>query len=202
MTTTKNATRYMSAADAYRATDGTVALHAGWLSNLSITQLIKLRDELDAIADYFERNPSRWTFGDYRREDQVCSVGLLRGNDRRAAGIKDFVRPRTVDRLVGRDFIITLNDERVAVRTYEQYVGADPLFRRMGPRNIVRVYRLIAEVLDDLILHRQLINEKMTSDHVLNKFSKRLEAAARKAEYNKLHPKHSKVSAKATAKVK
>jgi hypothetical protein len=182
-------TKYMTASEAYRQIIRCVDSHAGWLSVASDKTLVKLAIELDALADYFEAHPDRWTRGAYHEGSKVCSVGLLRGNSRKAAGITDFTRPASLDRMVGRDFIISMNDAHAPI-DWSNYVYGS--VRYMGPKNIVRTYRLVVSCVHQMIEARQAAKYagvRYRSNDVVALFTKRLEAAARKAEWNKLHPK-------------
>lgn len=177
-------TKYMTASEAYRKANDQVSFSAGWLSKANDKTIAKLAIELDALADYFEANPERWTKGAMRSGDKVCSVGLFRATMRKAAGINNFVRPAEVDRVVGTDFIISLNDSSIGA----DYHGA--YYRYMGPKNIVRTYRQVAAGLRQMIDARQAAKYagvSFRSNDVEALFAKRLEAAARKAEWNKVH---------------
>jgi hypothetical protein len=179
-------TKYMTAAQAYREIILGVKGYAGWLSMANDKTLVKLAIELNAIADYFEAHPDRWMYGDYREGNQVCSVGLLRARSRKAAGITDFTPPVEINRAVGGHFIISMNDACLPND------WRDP--RHMGPKNVVRTYRIVSSCVRQLIDARQAAKYAgvpFKSDDVVALFSKRLEAAARKAEWNKLHPKTS-----------
>jgi hypothetical protein len=186
-------TEYMTAAQAYRQAIHSVEVHAGWLSKATDKTLVKLTTELDAIADYFEAHPDRWTQGEFvdYADKTVCSVGLLQSASRKAAGITDFTRPAEIGRIVGSYFIISMNDAHPPI-DWNNYSGEPRQY--MGPKNVVRTYRIVSSCITQLIDARQAAKYAgvpFKSDDVLALFSKRLEAAARKAEWNKLHPKTS-----------
>lgn len=175
-------TKYMTASEAYRKANDHISYSAGWLSKSPDKTIAKLAIELDTLADYFEANPKRWTKGALRSGDKVCSVGLFRADMRKAAGINNFVRPAEVDRMVGTQFIIGLNDANA-------WDGGQHL-AWMGPKNIVRTYRQVASGLRQMIDARQAAKYagvSFKSNDVEALFAKRLEAAARKAEWNKVH---------------
>jgi hypothetical protein len=165
----------MTAAQAYRQAAHECEQYAGWVATHPIKTLARFATELEVIADHFEAHPDRWTFGSYRDGNKVCSVGLLNHYHRKAAGIKDFVRPRSLNSstTVWTSFLIQLNDASD---------GADEF---MGARNVVRVYRVLAKAVRDLIVMRQ--GGSITSDEVTALINRRMEAAARKAEWNKVH---------------
>lgn len=174
-------TKYMTASEAYRKANDHISYSAGWLSKATDKTITKLAIELDTLADYFEANPKRWTKGALRLGDKVCSVGLFRADMRKAAGINNFVRPVAVDRMVGIDFIIGLNDAYAWDGDYHSW---------MGPKNIVRAYRQVAAGLRQMIDARQAAKYagvSFKSNDVEALFAKRLEAAARKAEWNRVH---------------
>lgn len=175
-------TKYMTASEAYRKAQNEISYSAGWLSKATDKTIAKLAIELDALADYFEANPERWTKGALRHDDKVCSVGLFNASVRKAAGITNFVRPAAVDRMVGTNFIISLNDASL--------LATCPTWRYMGPKNIARTYRQVAAGLRQLIDARaaaRYAGVPFKSDDVTALFNKRLEAAARKAEWNRVH---------------
>jgi hypothetical protein len=177
----------MTAAEAYRKAMTAVEQNAGWLRAQTPKQLQKLALELETIADYFEQHPERWCAGRLQDDTKVCSIGLFNTEARKDAGIKDFTKPKNLNRLIGDHFIISLNDSWKRVITGQDGHGWNTYTaHQMGPRNIVRVYRQVAaglrEMADTPGYRHMLIQ------HVENVFfRKRLENAARKAEWGKLY---------------
>ena len=141
-------TKYMSATEAYKAAQRAVQYFAGELGrNSTPTQLRRLADDMDMLADVFDRRPETWTaetfFDPHARK--VCSVGMLYPKFRNKAKLKGLklkkVTRRTDNKVSAHDdglnsFLIEINDARLSGR-YD-----DVLF--LGPKNAARIYKVLA----------------------------------------------------------
>lgn len=138
---------HMRASEAYAEAAERVNEAAGLLAHLKPNQLRKAIDQFDLLIDAFEKFPETWTCGTFasKHDHAVCSVGMLRMGYRKRAGLTEKLAtvPTISTKAVLNDFIIRVND------SFAWHAPMPPL--TMGPKNIVRVYRIIADGLRQVL---------------------------------------------------
>lgn len=154
-----------SMAHVWRSLRLAVTPYSGQLASETPTRLRATAANLRAVADYFEAHPERFVRGALRRGEQVCTVGLLRANSRKQAGITDFVHP-TRSHLANEidSMLVDIND-----------TGG------MTAKRIVKVHRAIADLLD---WYAGLPKDQRTIDAWERTATKNFARRAKKAEFN------------------
>lgn len=183
---TKTGKRYMSAAQAYEQAARRVEHAAGVLAIYGRKELTRAINQFDLLADAFEKYPETWTIGTYasKADHTVCSVGMLHKKYRKDAGLTDKLAdvPSITGKLVLVDFIISLNDA-LAGGYFENDEHRYVPRSTMGPKNIVRVYRIIADGLRQVLALKEQ-GKSVKSDDVVRLVCGPLNRAATKAAWN------------------
>lgn len=163
---------HMSATQAYESAARTIGTYSAELQKAKTNQLRKLADQMRILADAFDKHPETWTRGTYadHLDHQVCSVGMLQAGYRKKAGLRNLDVP-IVSRPALRDVLIGLNDS--ITWTSEGY-------RYVGPKNLVRVYRILAKRIDQFAAEREA-GRVFTIGETEEFVAQPLKTAARKA---------------------
>lgn len=173
--------KYMTATQAYGTAAGAVEVFAGQLGCSTAKELRQLASDMDVLADVFERRPETWTHGKFydHTQHKVCSVGMLYPEFRKNAklkglGMKKVPRRRLDDNgAYGglNSFLIEINDSSVW--------GGYYLW--MGPKNTVRVYKILAPAMRKLADMRVENHAPLKTEVVESVLCGPLNAARKKA---------------------